>query len=63
MDRLGFRLRYRFTQDPRSSPRLFTAFHVPLTTWLRHPSAGVDCYEEPGVGLEDKTETGCGEPP
>jgi hypothetical protein len=44
MDCLGFRLSYRFSQDPRSSPRLFTALHVPLTTWLRHPSAGVDSY-------------------
>jgi hypothetical protein len=32
----------RFSDDPLSYPRLFTASCVPLTTWLRHPSWGLD---------------------
>ena len=37
-------LGYRFGRDPRRYPRLLTASNVPLTTWLRHPAAGLDSY-------------------
>jgi hypothetical protein len=38
------RFGYRFGRDPRRYPRLFTASNVLLTTWLRHPAAGLDSY-------------------
>lgn len=45
LDNFGYRLGYsRFSEDPLSYPRLFTASRVPLTTWLRHPAWGLDSY-------------------
>lgn len=38
------RFGYRFGRDTRRYPRLFTASNVLLTTWLRHPAAGLDSY-------------------
>jgi hypothetical protein len=49
VDNLGYWLGYwfgyrRFGDDPQRYPRLFTASHVPLTTWLGRPAAGLDSY-------------------
>ena len=44
LDNLDTRLALRFSDDPLTYPRLFTASCVPLTTWLRHPAWGLDSY-------------------
>jgi hypothetical protein len=44
MELFGGWLICRFAPDPAKRPRLFYAFGVPLTTWLRHPGAGLDSY-------------------
>jgi hypothetical protein len=49
---LGCQLGYRrFGDDVESYPRLFTAFNVPLTTWLLRPAAGLDSYRRHLRGL------------
>jgi hypothetical protein len=44
LDELGGRLSYRLNFDPETHPRLFTAWNVPLSTWLQHPAAGLASY-------------------
>ncbi len=44
LDNFAIRLTGRFSDDPFSHPRLFTASNVSLTTWLRHPVWGLDSY-------------------
>ena len=44
VDGLGFWLSYRFHERSGRYPRLFTASNIPLSTWLRHPAAGLDSY-------------------
>jgi len=44
VDGLGRHLSYPLYQNPDRCPRVFIAMTVPLTTWLTHPSWGVDSY-------------------
>jgi len=44
VDNLGYNIGFLLSRDPETSPRLFVASTVPLTTWLRRPAGGLDSY-------------------